>query len=221
MPIILPDSTGVGAAFKDLQDEVLAHGFDAAVYRTRVKNYLNEAQARVARRVQIRQLEQTDFLTTTPATQTVGIPTGIIRLRSVEDTSINQNLALVQITDIDQASTSSGRPASYAISGATLLLYPTPDAAYTLQIRYWRGSTVMVDDTDVTDLPSDYGNLLISYALYRCYRSEDDVQMAQFYFTEWNRDLGQLVNDLQFPDVEPRRIPDPWHDAPLRRGWTL
>jgi hypothetical protein len=41
--------------FLNLQDEVLAHGFSATAYRTRVKRWLNEGQWRAARALGLRE----------------------------------------------------------------------------------------------------------------------------------------------------------------------
>jgi hypothetical protein len=52
---------------------------------------------------------------------------------------------------------------------------------------------------------------MISYALSRAYRSEDDPQMSQFFYAEFMRDLQMLGADRQSVVRDgPRQVPGMW-----------
>jgi hypothetical protein len=106
---------------------------------------------------------------------------------------------------VDERIGEQGSPVDYAVFGAGLLLAPTPVVPRTIQVRYRSRPTRMVGDSDYPGIPSAYEDLLLSYALYHAFRSEDDVDMASFYKGEWQQGMAQLRTDLQYPDESQRR----------------
>jgi hypothetical protein len=113
----------------------------------------------------------------------------------------------------NQAGQSVGEPQYYTLSsGTTLRLSPIPDAVYSLTLDYYKAPSALSTDTDVSAIPSDYHDVMISYALSRAYRSEDDMQMSQFFYAEFMRDLQMLGADRQFVVRDgPRQVPGMWN----------
>lgn len=204
------------ATFVQLYTEVLDHGFDATSYTSRVKTWLNEAQAIIARRLQIRELEVQSTVTTTAGTATISLPSGFIRMNGIVDESYPRKLHFSENPDDLLARNEGGdytdRPDSYSLTENGILLSPTPDTAYDLTIDYWSRPTDLSADADVSALPADYHFVMLSYALSRAYRSEDDAAMSQFFMQEFQRDLALMATDVQFQAREPRQVPGMWGD---------
>lgn len=204
------------STFLELQNEVLAHGFDSNTYRARVKNWLNEAQARIARKMQLREQFTSTTITTASGTSTYSIPTDFVRMNGVVDQSYPLELRYVEDPDDllvrNENSANTGRPTEYSLTEDGLLLSPEPDAVYSLTMNYYSRPTDMDDDGDISTLPADYHDVMVSYALSRAYRSEDDMQMSQFMYQEYLRDLSQLSADKQFEVRDaPRQVPGTWY----------
>jgi hypothetical protein len=203
--------------FLELQNEVLAHGFDQSVYRLRVQRWLNEAQARIARILELPNQYVTSTITTVVGTDTYNLPSDVVRINGVTNASSPNELTYVEdAADINynnQAGQSVGEPQYYTLSsGTTLRLSPIPDAVYSLTLDYYKAPSALSADTDVSAIPSDYHDVMISYALSRAYRSEDDMQMSQFFYAEFMRDLQMLGADRQFVVRDgPRQVPGMWN----------
>lgn len=205
--------------FNDIYTEVLnTGGFDPTVYTSRVKSWVNTAQAQIARSVEIPDLFTSTVITTVAGTADYALPADLIRINGLIDTMNLWPLRSVDDSDYlfaaDQLNLITGRPELYAIApGAVAKLYPVPDAAYALTLTYYRRPPDLVNDTDVSQIPVDYHDLMVSFALYKAYRSEDDIQMAQFYTQEFNAGVRQLGTDRQYEVKDsPRVVPGTWND---------
>lgn len=192
------------STFVEMQDEVLDHGFGPEM-RPRVKNWLNQGQARIARMVNIRELLTKSAVATVSGTQSYTLPVDFVRLLSLVDDSGNRILTPVDPYYIESSAASSDRPYLYALSSEGLMLYPTPNLVLSLTLRYFKGPTVLAADGDISLLPPDYHDVMVSYALSRAYRTEDDAAMSQFHFGEFLRDLQILSGDRTHENLDPRR----------------
>ncbi len=203
-PVEPPVATSdFGRTFAELQQEVMEHGFSAKRYAGRVKTWLNEALGQMARQANTLGLEREVTFSTRPGVATYEIPGAVVRIISVRDRGFQ--LCNIPIEEIDERVGEQGAPIDYAVFGAGLILAPTPTVARTIQVRYRSRPTRMAADADYPGIPAAYEDLLLSYALYHAFRSEDDVEMASFYKGEWQAGMAQLRTDLQYPDESVRR----------------
>lgn len=197
----------------DLRSEVTGHGFDVgfAVALTDVDRYLNEAQRRVARQIDYYAEEaQQDFATVT-STATYAWPTDLGRIRYLRNVDDSTILGMARLRVIDSWAPSNGKPYLYAVDGPALTLYPTPDAAYNLELRYWALPPLLVADSDTPALPSDYHEILTYYAIQRCFEREDDQQMGAYWEGRWLQALSEMKVDVKFPSADgPRQVQSMW-----------
>lgn len=206
----------LGRSFKDLQDEVLAYGFDDTRYRARVKTWLNEQLSRIRRRVQLPQAEASLNFATEVGIETVELPTNFVRLISLRNTDVNEELSLVDQRAVDTSVTSSGRPCEFSIFGFQITLYPTPDKVYALKMRHVISGYQMVADADNPGLPDDYRYLLIAWALSKAYPSEDDGEMGTYHRQIFENELHIIKADLQDEEgnARVRQVPAMWSSSP-------
>lgn len=73
--------------------------------------------------------------------------------------------------------TATGQPVIYYFLGNTFKVYPVPDAAYTLTLKYVKTFTPLSADTDTPALPNNH-RLVVLGALASAYDMEDDTDLA-------------------------------------------
>lgn len=181
----------------DLKGEVLAHGFSEADYGPRIDVWLNEGLSRVARRVRIPQLEAAMSVATVAGTAEFALPANLIRVRTLRIPADADPLEQLDLEQLDHLTAERGRPRSFALAGQNVRLYPTPDRAYALELRYWADPATLAAAGDVPAIPDDYADLLVTYALWKGYRMEDDFQAAAFYRQEFTDELAAARSDIQ------------------------
>lgn len=82
-----------------------------------------------------------------------------------------------------------------------LLLWPTPDAAYTLRGVYRRGHQRLVADGDVPEMPEDYHDLIWLGALAKIALFDEAAQIAPAYANIYRGMMLDLCN-AQLPEIE-------------------
>lgn len=182
--------------FLELQEEVLAHGFDPNVYRARVKVWLNEGLARVVRRTKLAMRDLTVPIPLVSGTQDYPLPADLVSIRELRTAATGSVLRAVDVLEIDAMTPGPGAPELYATAGQLLRLYPIPNAAASLELRYRADSAAMAADTDLPGIPDDYAHVLVSYAASRAFRAEDDYEAATFFWSEYQRDLGEMRSSI-------------------------
>jgi hypothetical protein len=214
--------------FVQLQDEVLAHGF-AESYRTRVKRWINEAQWKTARRVPLREFARQDSVPTIAGSATLATLGPYSRIRDIVLTEDGTELAPVTIEWMDRMTLANqgrptGRPQFYAVTNTdedapSLVLWPVPDAAYAMLLRYEYAVPEMTADGDDPLIPDPYADLMVSYALSRAYRSEDDQERAAAFMSDYERTVSELRADRmrEVPTVG-KQVPGMWGDRRFEDG---
>ena len=157
----------------DIRTEVLNCGFDPTLFgSSRINAYINNGYFNMVRRVSYYVDEATQDYSTVSGTSMYSLPADFAKVRSLRRTDIGRELQSVFLRDIDRSIITSGTPYAYALDGANMHLYPTPDQAYPLELRYWKLPAALSADTDVPTIPADYHNLLIYSAVAEGYRAE-------------------------------------------------
>lgn len=93
--------------------------------------------------------------------------------------------------------TTTGDPYYWTVRGrTTLTVYPTPNAAYTINIRGYRTPTdwVSLGTGGTPDMPDEFQDLLALWALNRAYAQQEDLELATFYAEAFNTELRLLTD---------------------------
>lgn len=181
--------------FVQLQDEVLAYGFDATSYRNRVKNWLNEAQHASIRRVPTRDNMASLTYTFTALTFQYIPPQDCIRVDSIIRFDDRTPLHPVSPEWVDTLTPTTGTPTLYYMDNFGIIVYPTPDRDTKVLFRYVRDATDMAADGDLPIIPAAHQDILISYAVARAFRAEDDQERAAAFMGDYERGLVELAAD--------------------------
>lgn len=147
-----------------------SHALLTASSSAKSKEFVNRMYLQLARSFRFHELEFTDTGSATVAsTATVAIPTNAREIISVRDTT-NEHKLLKRDIDwyegMDQAD-AEGVPEVWLRYGSNLVFWPTPDAAYNLQIRYMKLPDEMSSDSDEPVYPVDWHEVIVLLAASR------------------------------------------------------
>ena len=210
----------------DLRNEVFNKGFDPVLFgATRVNQYLNDGYLLICQRVQFYADESAQDFATVAGTTKYPWPANFARLRHLWDTTRDIRIIPVSLREIDNSGVpGTGPPQYYANDGSNVHLWPTPDAVYNLEMRYWVLPSPLVNDTDVPVIPAHWHNLLWRYATAECYKSEDDANMGQFWTQDFERNLSMFSAEVKFPDTDTPDVAKSFWDQErglTQKGWSL
>jgi hypothetical protein len=194
----------------EMRTEVLGHQFSTN-YSDRINKWINEALQIVHRKADIRRAEESDSISTVGGTNTYSLPDDFVKL-----TSIRSDAGLLRKVDISEfddlaLNAVTGKPTHVAVYQNNFLFWPTPDAAYTISVRYHNSYASLTADNQSPDLPDDYHYLLEEYALMKAYAAEHDQTYSDWHKSKWDNGLQELIGELQSDvDQPPTQVPGGW-----------
>lgn len=103
--------------------------------------YVNMALSELCERVHMQSLESTVVSSTTSSTATLALPANInypvyVSNLSITPGSVGRTLDPCPLSAIDSGSTQLGIPRKFAVYRDEILLWPSADSAYSIQIRF-------------------------------------------------------------------------------------
>ena len=147
--------------------------------KTSIANYLNRddltstipdfislAEKRLDRELRVRVNMVRAQTTTTASTSFYDLPSDLIELRNITyETSGSNSYALSYLSpesgSREYGSFASGFPRAYTNLGKDIKLYPTPDAAYTLGINYFKKLVPLSDSVTTNDILDSFPDLYL------------------------------------------------------------
>ena len=152
------------------------------------------------------------------------LPSDLDRIISIRQMRTDFSLIPVDIRYLDKALPDpdvTGIPTNYALFGLDssnywkMTVYPTPNAAMNLLVRYYKKITELSATTDEPILPTKFHNAIVHCALYLYgYQYIDDTRQQ-----ESKKAFEQLIEDMkQNSSVVPGAVatPIPWDQRPSR-----
>lgn len=200
-----------GYTYKALQEEVLDFQFNPTKYRPLVKVWLNSAQQTAVIQSEFRSQEAVDSFSTEASVASYALPSDFSRFIDFYNTETHESLSPLGVKDYDELPTSSGKPYAYVALGSNLSLYPTPDGIYPLAMRYWKLPPDMVADSDEPEIPAQYHDLLIAYAMNKAYLRENDYAAASTWQAIWDQGLLKMRGEVQHDMFDgPQQVEGSW-----------
>lgn len=151
--------------------------------------WVNEACRDIARRCEV--LQTTQDIAVTAALQTYAAPTDMVRIYRAEfkqtGETARHSLDYRDFNSMDEVwwaaqRQTSGRPSTYTMwgfpPGVTITLYPTPSAAGTLTIFYYKYPATISGVQEVP-IPMGWDDLVVDYAEYRALRKARDPRWQE------------------------------------------
>lgn len=140
-----------------------------------VADAINEAQTELWKEENWYSLYKTTTFATVASTGTYDIATIASdwgRVLDMIDTTNNRVLIedITRVFDEDDPDADyTGTPTHFTVEGANFRLYPIPNGAYTIRLRYYQIPDTLSANSDTYDLPYECENCLIQFALATTY----------------------------------------------------
>jgi len=209
--------------FTDVVNEVLRYGFQDGplVNKSRIEEWVNEAQLQVARNVDSMEFQATENKTMVTGEYKLALPTGFIRMASILYPLVAVRLKPVDLQTFDSMMSAreaalnegtgiEGPPVAYTIFANELWLFPTPSTPDSLELRYYK-KPPRLSGVEVPAMAEDYLHILVDYAVWRAYRAEDDPEMANAHQQQYEKDLMKYQADVQnLQDDRPKQLSGTW-----------
>lgn len=216
--------TIAGRTFRQLTDEVLEFQFAVGKYEPLTKRWLNDAQQEAVIQSEFRTQETVASYKTVSGEEALALPEDFSRFIELSKPEVTELLRPVSRQEFDVFTASTGRPVVYVISSDEIFLYPTPDAVYEISLRYWRLPQDMTKDADLPEIPAQYHDLLVAYAMSKAYARENDYQASNFWKTEWEAGVMKMRGEVQSDTFDgPQQVAGSWgdpHEQPRTNVWT-
>lgn len=180
---------------------------DPGYSSTEIKQYLNDTQNDVFNEYRLPFMETTQTYTVTigdsDITHGSGLPTNYTQAIDLTNTyAANENVIPYKTTtDIDTlypdpddtTINTTGPPKYWYFYAETIKLFPVPNKAYTLTLRYYKKPTLLSADASVPDIPSQFQELLVLGAAYRVQQVKDNYDIAAILQNKYDEILQKLV----------------------------
>ena len=139
---------------------------NAGTPAVQTRDFLNEVYFEMLQRLKVdRLIKQASFNTTAnTAAYTLATDADVNSLLpdSLLETASQRGLAQTDSTyPLEKGTSAVGRPDHFYVQGNSLYLYPTPDAAYTINYQYGVKPSALSNDTDTTALPAEWEKVLV------------------------------------------------------------
>lgn len=158
--------------FSEIYGEIQAYYPKAEISVPDAKKYANRAYLALAESFQFFETEFTDEGTTTAdGTEEYSVPAGAFDIVTMRD--LTNKLDLIQETiqfydGLDTSGDVKGQPEYFVLYGeGKFLLFPTPDGAYDLRIRYRKLPDEMVADGDEPVYPTQWHEVITLLGAHR------------------------------------------------------
>jgi hypothetical protein len=158
--------------------------------------------------------DTTGSIVTTAGVATVALPANFLKARAVDLLSSGRYCALrkLQIRSSYGYDSQRGRPHGYMQVGVNLELFPTPDAVYTIRLRYVPTAPVLVADVDSIDVPNGWEGFVVHTALLKI--DEKEERPLQDRLAVIDRYRARIVAAASDRNVaEPEYIPFPGEEG--------
>lgn len=148
---------------------------------------------------------------TSDITNGVGLPTNYVQAVNLYVTTSGRE-RLLPYRDIRQVDSFNPDPDDTTVNPAgpsaywyyyaeTIRVYPKPDAAYAVTLRYYKKPTLLTADADIPELPSEFEELLVVGAAYRILQVKDNYDQAAILQNKYDEILQKLVVKFSQPQV--------------------
>ena len=118
--------------------------------------------------------DKTGTVATVAGTATAALPADFLKAKAVDILLSGEYVPLRRFS-IRQTYgfTDRGEPVGYLTVGANLELFPTPDAIYTLRLRYVPTATVLALDADSITVPNGWEGFILESALLNADKKQE------------------------------------------------
>lgn len=194
--------------YKNIQDRILDQlGKSDTTTRNRIKNWINLGQTDFVLRELWPFREATDTITTVAGTQeyTLSSETADLDSQNIISISVqgatNKKIPYIPFNQLraghpDFDIDATGVPQNYYLQNGKLGFWPSPDAAYTIFMDYYKLPTELSADADESIIPLSYREALLHYGLSLEHDFNTDPDLAQKATNRYEQIVTLARNNL-------------------------
>jgi len=201
----------LGTTVTRVQQRIRDTGYSSA----EIKSYINDTQNDVYNEYRLPFMQDVQAYTLTAnvsdITNGTGLPTDYVQAMDITLTSSGREKVLTymdtQTVDSmypdpdDTTRHPANVPDKWYIYADTIKVYPVPNDAYTVSLRFYKKPTELSADADVPEIPSEFQELLIMGAAYRVMQVKDNYDQAAILQNKYDEILQKLVLKCSQPQV--------------------
>lgn len=199
----------------DIVTKVQQRVRDTNYSSSEIKNYINDTINDVFNEYRLPFMQTTQTYTLTQnvsdITNGVGLPADYVQAVDLTLTSSGREKVLLyrDVSQVDNwypdpddtTANPANVPDSWYYYAETIKVYPVPNQAYTVSLRYYKKPTSLDLDADVPSIPSEYEELLVVGAAYRVLQVKDNYDQAAILQNKYDEILQKLVVKSSVPQV--------------------
>jgi len=167
---------------------------------SQIPDFIRLAEARMSRELDARSMEKRATATTVAGDSYISLPTDLREIRNVQlntDPVKTLEYYTVQMINTDYAGQGQGKPKAYSIVGTEIMLRPTPDAAYTLEIVYGENVQALSDEDTNNTILSRHPDAYLYGSLMNAYTYLMDETRASQYDQLFTRIMDEIIRDTE------------------------
>ena len=167
---------------------------------SQIPDFIRLAEARMSRELDARSMEKRATATTVAGDSYISLPTDLREIRNVQlntDPVKTLEYYTVQMINTDYAGQGQGKPKAYSIVGTEIMLRPTPDAAYTLEIVYGENVQALSDEDTNNTILLRHPDAYLYGSLMNAYTYLMDEQRASQYDQLFTRIMNEIIRDTE------------------------
>jgi len=167
---------------------------------SQIPDFIRLAEARMSRELDARSMEKRATATTVAGDSYISLPTDLREIRNVQlntDPAKTLEYYTVQMINTDYAGQGQGKPKAYSIVGTEILLKPTPDAAYTLEIVYGENVQALSDEDTNNTILLRHPDAYLYGSLMNAYTYLMDETRASQYDQLFTRIMDEIIRDTE------------------------
>lgn len=180
---------------------------DTGYSTAEIKDYINDTQNDVFNEYRLPFTQTTQGYTlvadVSDITNGSNLPTNYVQAIDLTLTTTGREkvLTFVDFSEIDQTypdpddgtTNPANVPDKWYFYAETIRVYPKPNDAYTVTLRYYKKPTILSADADVPEIPSEFEELLVCGAAYRVLQVKDNYDQAGVHKNKYDELLQKLV----------------------------
>ena len=178
--------------------------------------YCNIALTELCDRVEMQSLDSTTVSSTTSGTSSLTIPTGCRFITSISNLSVGpstleRTLAPTDWAEVDSRETQVGAPIKYALYRDQILLWPSADSAYSIQVRFQEQVPVLTSSTSTARVDAKWHPAVAFRAMALAAGARNDLEQEGVAQARY----------MSFVQSVPTDLADKQRGRPsLRPAWT-
>jgi uncharacterized protein YutD len=190
----------------DITTRVQQRVGDTGFSSTEIKGYINDAQRDVFNEFRLPFMEDTQNYTVTAGSSDItngaGLPSNYVQAIDLILTSNGEMvIPYKDFREIDNyypdpndtVVHTAGKPQYWYFYANTIRLFPVPDNAYTLTLRYFKAPIVLSATTDIPSIPPEFEEILVMGAAYRVLQVKENYDQAGILQNKYDEILKKLV----------------------------